>query len=573
MGIIRVLPEHIANKIAAGEVIERPASIIKELIENSMDAGATSIDVVIETGGKNFIRISDNGCGMDRADAELACERHATSKVKTEEDLASIRSFGFRGEALPSIAAVSRMRLVTRSQTDSVGTELVIEGGVRRALQDHPTRVGTIIEVRDLFFNTPARRKFLKSDSTEAGHAMDGVSHMALCARGIHISFQQDGRKIFECPPSDDLTTRASLIFGKESSRDLLELDKKQDGISLQGLIGLPVLHRANRKEIHLFVNRRWIRSLPLSYAVQAGYHGLLMHGRYPVAILFIDVDGALVDVNVHPSKQEVRFSNEGLLTSLIKKAIEERLSVADNLAPQFKMAYSFPPPSQMTVLDRPLNLQQMGSYPIKSAPVLDEPIVIKDRLRITKILGQIHNTFICAQTEEGFLILDQHAAHERVMFETLLKNCEGMPAESQALLLEETIELHPRSLQIFQEALPVLTRIGFEIEEFGEKTFVIRSVPALFGDENPVKLLTTFVEELEEGTGRTVLEDHREMMAALCACTKQSVKAGDPLAPAAIRSLLQRLARCENPFTCPHGRPVFFTHTFAELEKQFKRV
>ena len=591
MGNIRVLPELIANKIAAGEVVERPASVVKELIENSLDAGSTSIDVVIENGGKSLIRVSDNGSGMDRDDAKLAFARHATSKIVTLQDLESIRSFGFRGEALPSIGAVSRARLVTRSDGTSSGTEVVVEGGMERAVQEHPTRRGTIVEVRDLFFNTPARRKFLKSDSTEMGHVVEVVSHMALSALGVHWTFKLGGKTVLELPPTKNLVTRVTSIFGEAMAEGLLELGGGKDDIRLSGLIGKPSLTRANRREIHLFVNGRWVRSLPFSFALQAGYHGLLMHGRYPVAILLIEVDAVIVDVNVHPTKQEVRLSNEAEVTALIKRLVEERLSRSGDLAPRLPMpsgqtvgfqkeyviqSDSASTPTWGTLLDRPSTpLGYSGGMvsPLENGAVQEPPILVRDSLQITRVLGQIHNTFIVAETTEGLMIIDQHAAHERVMFETLLTNFQSGQAERQSLLLEEVLELHPRQLELFKKSVPMLNKIGFELEEFGEKTFVIRAVPAIFGQFSAVELLTTFLEEQEDGKLRTGLEDHREAMAALCACKKQSVKAHEPIPLPALRTLLQRLARCENPFTCPHGRPVFFTQSFAELEKQFKRV
>ncbi|MBI3616192.1 MAG: DNA mismatch repair endonuclease MutL [Candidatus Omnitrophica bacterium] len=593
MGLIRVLPEFIANKISAGEVVERPASIVKELIENALDAGARSIDIVIEHGGKSLIRVADDGCGMDPQDAKLAFGRHATSKITAAADLDQIRSFGFRGEALPSIAAVSRTRLVTRPQGASTGAEAVVEGGSLLAVQEHPCRAGTIVEVRDLFFNTPARRKFLKNDSTELGHIQDLVSHLALSSGQVRFTLKADGKMIFDLPPVENLTPRAAAILGEETAQWLLELEQEKPGIKLWGLIGKPSVTRANRAEIRLFVNRRWVRSLSLSYALQAGYHGLLMHGRFPVAVLFLELDLKRVDVNVHPAKQEVRISNEPEVVDLVKNAVKERLHQAGDLAPQFKL--SGPKATQSLQVVRPPLAAATAAVPEKlyrltpaaplwgegtgegpakvgAAVALDAPIALRDTLRVTKILGQIHSTFIVAETEEGMLLVDQHAAHERIQFEALLKNFSSGEAERQTLLLEEALELHPRQLELFKKSLPMLERVGFELEPFGERTFLIRAVPAVFGPVHPVRLLTTFLEELEEGKTRTALEDHLELLAALCACKKQSVKARDPLEPLAVRKLLERLGRCENPFTCPHGRPVFFTQSFSEMEKQFKR-
>lgn len=571
MSIIRVLPETIANQIAAGEVIERPASIVKELVENALDAGARSIDITVAHGGKSFIRVADDGHGMDPEDARLAFQRHATSKITCAEDLERIGSFGFRGEALPSIAAVSRLRLITRAKADPAGTEVVMEGGNLRGVQEHPCRVGTVMEARDLFYNTPARRKFLKSDSTEMGRIQEMITRLALSAGPVRFTFQADGKRIFELAPSSDLKPRVTALLGPETGEWLLPVEKEKEGIRIRGFIGKPSVTRANRSGQSLFVNGRWVRSPAFSHVLQAGYHGLLMHARYPAAVLFLELDLGRVDVNVHPTKQEVRISGEGEIWGLVEEAVRESLGRTAELAPSLKVS------------PRPAAFAAQKSYRLLSdealvgvaldAPLAAEPIPIRDALRITRILGQIHHTFIVAETEEGMLLLDQHAAHERVVFEALLKNLSSGKAERQVLLLEEILELGPRQMEPFKESLPVLEKIGFEIEPFGERSFLIRAVPAAFGPVNAVTLIATFLEEQEDGKSRTVLEDHREMLAALCACKKGSVKARDPLEPLAIQRLLERLARCENPFTCPHGRPVFFTHSFADLERQFKRA
>lgn len=581
MGTIRVLPEAIANKIAAGEVIERPASIVKELVENALDSNARSIDIAVEHGGKSLIRVADDGCGMGPEDARLAFERHATSKIAVLGDLDGIQTFGFRGEALPSIAAVSRTRLVTRPEGSSTGTEVVVEGGNLLAVAEHPCRKGTIVEVRDLFFNTPARRKFLKGDSTEGGHIQDAVSGLALSSGSVRFIFKADGKSVLDLPAVEDLRPRAAAVLGEEPADWLLELESEKEGILLRGFIGKPSVTRANRADIRLYVNRRWVRSLPLSYALLAGYHGLLMHGRYPAAVLFLELDLKRVDVNVHPAKQEVRISNEQEVAALIKEAVKERLGRADHLAPSLKLSGAASAPERSyrlkgdeparawgTVFDQPVQSIQ----PVGPGARLDTPIAVRQTLRVTKILGQVHNTFLVAETEDGMLLLDQHAAHERVMFEALLKNFSADKAERQILLLEEVLELHPRHQELFARSLPLLKKVGFDLEEFGERSFLIRAVPAVFGSVHPVELMTSFLEEMEDGKIRTALENHPEALAALCACKKQSVKARDPLEPQAMLKLLERLAQCENPYTCPHGRPVFFTQSLSDLERQFKR-
>ncbi len=574
MGAIRVLPEWVANKIAAGEVIERPASVAKELVENALDAGASTIEIEVQHGGRSLIRVSDDGCGMDRQDAELAFQRHATSKIASAEDLLNISSFGFRGEALPSIAAVSRCRLISRSDASAAGTEVVVEGGTLRAVREFPCRRGTIVEVRDLFFNTPARRKFLKSETTELGHLQEAVGRLALSAPGVGFVLRSDGRTLLELGRTDRLAARASGVLGAEVGEHLLELEAQSDGVRLRGLVARPVVSRGNRGQIHLFVNGRWVRSLPLSYALQAGYHGMLTEGRYPVAVLFVELDLGRIDVNVHPTKQEVRISNEPEVAQFIRQSVRSRLQPAAGLAP----LPTAPPGGQPAPVSAEGRAVREYSLKADSPPggwgvVMDRPISVGDSLRVTRILGQIHRTFILAETEEGFVVVDQHAAHERVVFEALLRSLRDGRAERQMLFLEEILEVHPRQRQILTEALPLLTRLGFELEPFGEGSWLMRAYPAVFGEADPLQLIRLFLDQVEEGKVRTALEEQEEAVAALCACKRQSIKAGEPLELRQMQSLLARLASCEDPFHCPHGRPVFVSHSLAELERQFKRA
>ena len=596
MGVIHVLPEHVANKIAAGEVIERPASIVKELIENSLDAGAVSIEISIKNGGKSLIRVSDNGSGMSEEDAKLAFVRHATSKISNADDLERIGSFGFRGEALPSIAAVSRTRLVTCVEGDIAGTEISMEGGKLDYVKGSASRKGTLLEVRDLFFNTPARRKFHKTDTTEMGHIVDTVSNIALSRLDVHFALESSGRKILDLWPTEDLAVRAAALYGEDTAKHLLSFSGQTEGIKVRGLIGKPYVARANRTGQVLFVNQRLVRSTSIAYALQDGYHGLLMQGQFPLSVLFLDLDLTRVDVNVHPTKQEVRISNEPEVKSFLKKTVTERLSREPDLAPHLnrvgpspfapQAGYSraasvdtgshFRYPEQTTMpLEQKIHVAEPSeSILLNAAYSAAQPALAQaaDKFKITRILGQIHQTFIVAETEEGLLVIDQHAAHERVMFETLLKNFRESKPESQGLLMQEVLEIHPRQKEILENSLPFLARLGFELEEFGVNAFVIRAYPSIFKDENPVQALKGFIEEKEEGKLQTDLEHREEEIAALIACKRKSVKAYDPLSPAALQALLERLARCDNPFNCPHGRPSFMKLTFADLEKQFKR-
>lgn len=574
MGNIRVLPEAVANKIAAGEVIERPASVVKELIENALDASATAIDVNIQHGGRSLVRVADNGSGMDREDAQLAFSRHATSKIITAQDLEEIRSFGFRGEALPSIAAVSRTRLVTRARGSPTGTEVVVEGGSLLGIQDHPCREGTVVEVRDLFFNTPARRKFLKADSTELGHMEELIGRLSLAAGSVGFTLKVGQAQILNLVAGQTLLARAAQILGQETAQGLLDIEAQEEGVRLWGLIGKPTLTRANRGGQNFFVNRRWVKAFPFSSALSAGYQGLLMEDRFPIAVLFLDLTGPSVDVNVHPTKEQVRLSNQAQVASLISRAVRERLREESRLSPVLESRLTGKGLPRLPVSEGLFEEPLSGPAPMVTAgAVLEEPLSIRDGLQITKVLGQIHGAFLIAETEEGFLVMDQHAAHERVLFEALVKNFEAAEPERQMLFLEEAIELPLRQVELFENLLPTLAKIGFVIDPFGERTFVIRAYPAALKDASPSQLIRTFLDEVEEGKVRTALGDYKQTLAALCACKKESVKAGQPMSPAAIQALMEQLAQCENPFNCPHGRPVFFTQSIRDLERQFKRT
>ena len=586
MGKIQILPEHIANKIAAGEVVERPASIVKELVENSLDAGADKIEVSVNHGGKSLIRVADNGFGMSPEDAQIAVQRHATSKIKKAEDLDAIRSFGFRGEALASIAAVSRLTMQTRTADALSGTELVIEGGSLSKAKECPAAQGTVIEVRDLFFNTPARRKFLKQDSTEFGHILDAVTCLALANLAVHFTLKASDKVIFDLLPVGELDLRARALFGDDWSEQTISINAEIPHAKLSGLIGKPSLASGNRAGQYFFINGRWVKAYGLSHALQAGYHGFLMQHQFPAAVLFLSLDPRHVDVNVHPTKQQVRLSHEIMLKSLIEKAVSGALKQGRNLAPETIVSEGRTVTGQASApLYRETSFEFKTS--VNAAPAVKDtepeawntgalrdcgPIAVGKGVKVTKVLGQIHNTYILAETEEGYILVDQHAAHERVMFEALMKNFESTNPSSQRLLMEETLELHPRQVEAMMENLKFLNKIGFEIELFGERSFVIRALPAVLKDENAATLLKEFVDEKEVGKTRTRLKGHEEDVAALIACKRRSVKASDHLTLPAMEELLRRLGQCENPFNCPHGRPSFIRFSAADLEKQFKR-
>lgn len=601
MNRINVLSEEIANKIAAGEVVERPSSIVKELIENALDAGATQVEVEIKNGGKSLIRIADNGFGMSAADAELAFRRHGTSKIKSAEDLNEIASFGFRGEALPSIAAVSRLSLKTREKDAASGTEILIEGGVTKHVRECPHGVGTVVEVKDLFFNTPARRKFLRADSTELGHVSDVVANFALSHPHVKVLYKSSDRVLYDLPPVKDPLERAGAVLGDNVAPHLIAIDETKNNLRVWGMIGKPFVARASRTGQNFFINRRWIKSIGLSYGLQAGYQGLLMHGQYPVGVIFIDLDLNQVDVNVHPNKQEVRLSNEAEIKSFLKRVVAKALQEADDHSPDLK---PFKPsiPSSAEVSTAP-----SGNNPVKRDPIsqfaaeihaeqdaertqtvaaesqtaiyasetnldMPETINIRNQLKITKVLGQIHHTFIVAETDEGFMLVDQHAAHERVMYEQVKDQMESGKPISQSLLMDEILDLHPRQVELLNSKLPMLSQMGFQIEEFGDNSFVIRSYPAVLNIADTASFLKNYLDELEDGSLQGKVEAGFDDVAATIACKKKSVKAHDVLSISQMQGLLENLSRCENPFSCPHGRPTFFKRSFYELEKEFKR-
>ena len=588
MGKIHILPEHVANKIAAGEVIERPASIVKELVENSLDAGADQIEIAVKHGGKSLIRVADNGSGMTAEDAQLALQRHATSKIEKAEDLENIISFGFRGEALPSIAAVSRFTLQTRTADASTGTELVIEGGSIVKAKECSAAAGTVIEVRDLFFNTPARRKFMKQDTTEFGHILDAVTCIALANLHVRFVLSSDGKMVLDLVPTRSLTIRVAAVLGEDWSRQTVSIEGEIPYAKLSGLIGKPSLASGTRAQQFLFINRRWVKAYGLSYGLQAGYHGLLMQHQFPAAILFLELNPQYVDVNVHPTKQQVRLSHEAVIKSMIEKTVAAALKESGDLAPSFHekdekpsaafRGTRFQEPSfgfeeHMASHTTPLKVAEAVVADVVTQKVdAFQPLEIGKGLRITRVLGQIHRTYILAETEEGCVIVDQHAAHERVMFEILMKNFESEHSTGQRLLMEEVLELHPRQIEILKKELPFLLKLGFEIEPFGEKTFVVRSLPSILKDENPLTLIKQFVDEREAGKTRTGLKGAQEDISALVACKRRSVKASDPLTLPAMQGLLEQLARCKNPFHCPHGRPTIIKYSLSDLEKQFKR-
>lgn len=615
---IQILDERTANQIAAGEVVERPASVIKELVENSLDAGATSISVEIEGGGARLCRVTDNGCGMSAEDALLALERHATSKISTASDLFRITTMGFRGEALPSIASVSRMELVTREPGSLSGTRLVVEGG--RLSENTPTGCpeGTRITVRDLFYNTPARLKYLKSASTEAAQVADAVSRLALARPEVAFRLTSGGQVVFSTPGSGKAIDALACALGTEVARQLLALDYRDQSVAIQGFAGRPAVSRAGRTHQFIFVNRRPVRSLPLRFALEEAYHNLLPAQRYPVAVLFLEIDPSQVDVNVHPTKLEVRFEREREIRAAVYRAVRQALQEA-NLVPEMQ----FP---GLTVPEKATTDASQGISPRISSPG-EQPVVpgavatwsptpepgyttrqmtafwretapgygdqtpeptdnslsaaeatdqhdLAARLRALRPLGQIHRSYIVADSPEGIYIIDQHAAHERIYYERLLLTASPEKPKVQPLLFPVTMDLTPAQMAVWEEHRDLLESAGFVIEPFGGKTLLVHGIPLALGETMAAQVVLDLIERLLDIQGSVTdpIAKRSEILAALAAC-KAAVKARESLTAEEMSALIDQLAACRSPATCPHGRPTMIAISVSELEKQFKRT
>lgn len=675
MSKIRVLPEILANKIAAGEVVERPASVAKELVENALDAGATKVDVEIASAGRGMIRVADDGEGMTRDDAILAFERHATSKLRSIDDLSSILTFGFRGEALPSIASVSRLTLSTRFASEPVGTEVTINGGKLGAVRDIAWPGGTEIAIRDLFFNIPARRKFLKSDATESYHVANLVTHYALANPGVAFSFINNGRETIRVAPVASLRERAYQLLGPALVDRLIEVDATHGGIQIRGFISNPQEQRTSREAQYLFVNNRFVRDRLLGRSIAEGFRSMMPSGTYPAAVLFVDLDPDRVDVNVHPAKTEVRFREELAIRQSVSSAIRDALERATRPVASFprpegvartsepnqntpRPAPSGPrevyigsarddarpattqrPPwesrdAQPTPPARPrteqpnldLQFQRISTPVAPDAPVerpevptfsdadpvpefVEAPTpdavfpprvqtahapepdaftgshrglpVLRDEAlppapgelsgAITP-LGQIRNSFIVATDEEGLLLIDQHVAHERILFERFRDARRDVEPVRQQLLIPETVDLSPSQVVAFERLLPELEAAGFDVLTLSGRTIAVSGVPAELPPTNMRHLLTELLDAAGLSQGRESLDALREEIAASLSC-RAAIKINMPLTTEKMRWLIDELMKARNPWTCPHGRPVMLRFSLHDIERQFLRT
>jgi DNA mismatch repair protein MutL len=703
MNRIRLLPEQVANQIAAGEVIERPASVVKELVENALDAGASRVTIEIQAGGRSLVRVTDDGTGMSRDDALLCLERHATSKIQQASDLAAIATMGFRGEALPSIASVSRFTLTTRERAETQspdtsatpgrvnaelpaesieGTQIIVNGGNIVEVKAAGSAPGTSVEVRQLFFNLPARRKFLRTEETEAAHIQHYLTLAALAFPEVAFTFQKDGRLVWQLVAQksgaavssrlDALRERFRSLLGEEkllsvnfsaaldddsssapneadifetASADKAEVSTPRSEIRIWGLMGAPGVSRATRESQHLFVNRRPVENRGLNYALLEGYHTALMKGRYPVCCLFLEMNPAAVDVNVHPAKREVKFHRESEIRRLTGQAVRETLLAFHGDEPKAQDAKPLvletmelrpnPPVQQAALPQFPEKLKPAGEVPgiptsqtplkmgfspatasgtpTPSGPQTPFPALVAPERREgaihppaqrepaptpivsttaehagvvrfaqsptpllnvpLRLVGVVGRLYVVLESDRGLVLLDQHAAHERILFEQMLKRLEQSGSTpSQKLLLPETVELPARDANFLRDQLPALTRLGVSLSEFGERTFLLDALPPFVKAADPRRFVLDMVDELKAAGREVNLARLGEHTIAKTVC-RHAVKAHDPLGGPELENLIEDLRRCAMPYTCPHGRPTLIEMNYRELEKKFGRT
>jgi len=591
---IHVLSELVANKIAAGEVVDRPASVLKELIENALDAGAKQIDVEVVAGGRKSIAVSDDGEGMSRDDALLSVERHATSKIRDVEDIEQVSTLGFRGEALAAIAAVSRFSLVTRTRASAEATEILMSGGKIQEVRETGRAPGTTVRVRHLFFNVPARRKFMRSEQTELTHIRHTFLVYALAHPEVGMTLSVDGRPFYRLNHGDAQLDRLRGLFGAESVKALRPVDYKLQNVSIKGHVSLPYLTRNDRAEQFVFVNRRPASAAMLSYALEEGYHGLVQKGRYPMVCLFIDLDPTLVDVNVHPMKKEVRFRQPIAIRDAVIEAVREALAQdapadaagattadapsetasppeeplirIDDLPAMRTFAY---PRIPMASTQPPAPSEEASSPAEEGAPVSVADAAPWARCRI---LGQVGGLYVVLETDEGLVLMDPHAAHERVLYERYMKQVLAQDVKGQGLLTSETVELSPRDAQTVRQNQELLRAMGFGISEFGGEAFIVDAVPACLGNASASSIVGEVARSLEKAGARGGTERWAEEAVAQASC-KSAVKARDALSVQEVEQLVIDLARAEMPYTCPHGRPTVVFMSYQELHKKFGRL
>ena len=641
MAKIRILPDALASQVAAGEVVERPAALVRELVENSLDAGARHIEVHAQRGGVAMIRIVDDGSGMDREDAMLCLERHATSKIRTKEDLGAIHTFGFRGEALPSIASVSRFRLATREKTALVGTEIEVNGGKMVAVRDHGGAPGTVVEARSLFFNVPARRKFLRTENTEFAHVEQQLRLHAIANPQVAFTLTHNGELVLHLPATRDMLERIRGLVGDELASRLLKVEETTvHGVTVSGYIGGPGMSRSNRQMQTTYLNGRPIESASISYGLREGYHTALMKGQHPVTFLFIQMDAQAFDVNVHPAKKEVRFHDGNSVREAIARCVSRTLENAAKLPTGHAPARPVPIPHSATPA-QPVGTQEQFDMPVaaSSAPLRDiapartqptaaapavshrvadvlgriaaarsntpaapprpaEPAAEEEERQQPqtttspedeeapqeaasattapaapdfRIIGVLQKLYVLMESKEGLVLMDQHAAHERVNFEKFRRAIESGGVPCQRLLMPITLQTTPRDADLLKQNLPSLNRLGIEIEPFGPNIFKVETLPSFLKTDDPSAWLDQVIEELSSLSTKSSSLRLSEDAIATIAC-RASVKSNDALSIPEMQALLKDLFACEMPYCCPHGRPTLVQISTAELERKFGR-
>jgi DNA mismatch repair protein MutL len=639
MPIIRQLPVSLVNKIAAGEVIERPASVVKEMLENSVDAGATLIEVLVEGGGTDLIRISDNGCGIEPEQLELALAPHATSKLKDSEDLFDVRTLGFRGEALASIAEISHMTLRSRVASSDSGFELRAQGSEREPIKPCAMDIGTTIEVRHLFFNTPVRRKFMKTPSTEMGHVVEAFTRVALAFPHVHMILCSNDRVQYDLPQTSRWADRIRAFFGDEVADSLISVEHQDEKVKVRGYVADPSLSRSNNRMQYLFLNGRYIRDRALQHALSEAYRGLLMVGRMPVCFLQMDIDPKTVDVNVHPTKVEVRFEDSGAIYSRLLHTIRHRF-LTSNLVAKARdvgidsQAAQLPAPtigpanspsiaaagsntalmdwarSQQSVPDfRPFPSSGFSNDPFRSEPIIASPALIaptawtnpasptqdpatpnadplleaidfstqrssdQDLMGSSRAVGfQIHNRYLITQDEAGMVIIDQHALHERILFEQIKTKVLSKSLDRQRMLVPATVQLTSAEAAMAIDSKEMLAEIGFEVESFGGDTIVLNAYPSILSKRSPEEMLKQVLEALMSGGKKVNAQDVLDELMNMMAC-KAAIKAGDRLSDPEITALLEQRHLYHDTHHCPHGRPTALFFSREQLDKMFKRI
>jgi DNA mismatch repair protein MutL len=593
---IRLLSSDVSSQIAAGEVVERPASVVKELTENSLDAGAKNISIAIEDAGRALIEVADDGHGIPAAELELAASRHATSKLTQSEDLFHIQTLGFRGEALASIGSVSHMTITSRVASSQEGARLKVDGGISGKVEKVGAPVGTVLRVENLFYNVPARLKFLKTDVTERRAIDSLVTRYALAYPNVRFKVTDGKQTTLQTAGDGDRRAILAALYGVDVAKQMLEVMALEDpstgsgqgGMTLSGFISPTSLTRSNRKEITFFVNGRWVQEFSLNAALLQAYHTLLMVGRYPLTALFLEMHPEDVDVNVHPTKAEVRFRSQDKVFSFVQRSARKALlayTPVPSVSPQ--LWGSRPAPSEpreigvdwsvahdsvLTTDNRPLTMESETPSTDESRPssVVNGQSAFSTGVPLLRLIGQIGSTYLVAEGPDGLYLVDQHAAHERVLFEKLMAQRENKSIPSQALLAPEVVTLPPQSAKTLTQQLPFLNHFGFEVEEFGTNTFQVRAMPTLFSGGDPSSALRALVEDFEED--ETPLQAEVEAKLAARVCKRLAVKGGQTLTSDEQRSLLHDLEACQSPRTCPHGRPTMIHLSVDTLERQFGR-